>query len=122
MKAKGYKVNELKMLKLCLFFVALMALATFSRAKSAVVGSPNVLFIVIDDMNDWTTLFDKSNPIKTPNLERLAARGMFFSHAYSVVPGCNPSRAAVLTGYKPETTECFENKGKTDWYKTKPES
>ncbi|MCB1123080.1 MAG: hypothetical protein KJT03_16115 [Verrucomicrobiae bacterium] len=36
---------------------------------------PNVLFIAIDDMNDWTTLFVKSNPIQTPNLERLAKRG-----------------------------------------------
>ncbi len=33
---------------------------------------PNILFIAIDDMNDWTTLFDQSNPIQTPNLERLA--------------------------------------------------
>ncbi|MBN12422.1 MAG: choline-sulfatase, partial [Opitutaceae bacterium] len=36
---------------------------------------PNVLFIAIDDMNDWTTLFDPNNPIQTPNLERLASRG-----------------------------------------------
>lgn len=96
--------------------------ALSAQAFAGAAQKPNVLFIVIDDMNDWTTLFDKSNPIKTPNLERLAARGMFFSHAYSVVPGCNPSRAAVLTGYKPETTQCFENKGTTDWYKTKPDA
>ena len=44
--------------------------------------NPNILFIAIDDMNDWTTLFDKNNPIQTPNLERLAARGAFFEKAY----------------------------------------
>ena len=43
---------------------------------------PDVLFIAIDDMNDWSTLFDPKNPIKTPNLERLAQRGMFFGKAY----------------------------------------
>jgi hypothetical protein len=42
----------------------------------------DILFIAIDDMNDWTTLFDKNNPIQTPNLERLAARGAFFEKAY----------------------------------------
>ncbi len=87
-------------------------------------GKPNVLFIAIDDMNDWSTLFDKHNPIKTPNLERLAARGMLFSRAYAAVPACNPSRAAILTGYRPETTQCFDNGGKdnSDWYKTRPDA
>jgi hypothetical protein len=42
----------------------------------------DILFIAIDDMNDWTTLFDKNNPIQTPNLERLAARGAFVEKAY----------------------------------------
>ena len=70
---------------------------------------PNVLFIAIDDMNDWTTLFDKDNPIKTPNLERLAARGCFFSRAYCAAPGCNPSRTAILTGLRPTTSGVYSN-------------
>ena len=98
-------------MKMLTLIASLTLGALSAQAFAGAAQKPNVLFIVIDDMNDWTTLFDKSNPIMTPNLERLAARGMFFSHAYSVVPGCNPSRAAVLTGYKPETTQCFENKG-----------
>jgi arylsulfatase A-like enzyme len=70
---------------------------------------PDVLFIAIDDMNDWTTLFDKDNPIKTPNLERLAARGCFFTRAYCAAPGCNPSRTAVLTGLKPTSSGVYNN-------------
>ena len=62
---------------------------------------PNILFIAIDDMNDWTTLFDPANPIRTPNLERLAERGAFFTHAYTASPGCNPSRTALMTGLAP---------------------
>ena len=71
---------------------------------------PNVLFIAIDDMNDWTTLFDPSNPIQTPNLQRLAARGTFFNKAYCVSPACNPSRTAILTGLHPSTTGVYGNK------------
>ena len=62
---------------------ALGCARAFAAAKPE-TPKPNVLFIAIDDMNDWTTLFDKSNPIKTPNLERLAARGMFFSRGIGV--------------------------------------
>jgi len=70
---------------------------------------PNVLFIAIDDMNDWTTLFDRDNPIKTPNLERLAERGTFFTHAYCAVPACTPSRTAILSGYSPMTSGSYVN-------------
>ena len=81
--------------------------------------SPNVFFIAIDDMNDWTTLFDPNNPIKTPNLERLAARGCFFSKAYCAVPGCNPSRTALLTGLLPTTSGVYVNR--TPWRKALPD-
>lgn len=75
----------------------------------------NVLFIAIDDMNDWTTLFDKSNPIKTPNLERLAEQGTFFSKAYCNSPACNPSRASVLSGTRPSSNGVYGNR--SDWKK-----
>ena len=70
---------------------------------------PDVLFIAIDDMNDWTTLFDKNNPIQTPNLERLAARGTFFNRAYCASPGCNPSRTAIMSGLRPTTSGVYHN-------------
>jgi arylsulfatase A-like enzyme len=107
---------------LAVLLAGIMTATLAEAAMSAAEKKPNVLFIVIDDMNDWTTLLDKSNPIKVPNMERLAARGMLFSRGYCVVPGCNPSRAAVLTGYRPETTQCFDNGGKSDWYKTRPDA
>jgi arylsulfatase A-like enzyme len=86
-----------------------------SRAESA---RPNVLFIAIDDMNDWTTLFDKSNPIKTPNLERLADQGTFFARAYCNSPACNPSRASVLSGVRPSTSGVYNNS--SNWNKAMP--
>ena len=50
----------------------LCLLATLAEVEAA---KPNVLFIVIDDMNDWISLLNPQSPIKTPNLERLAKRG-----------------------------------------------
>ncbi len=73
-------------------------------AAGAADRKPDVLFIAIDDMNDWTTLFDKNNPIQTPNLERLAARGTFFNRAYCTSALCNPSRTAIMTGLRPTTS------------------
>lgn len=70
---------------------------------------PNILFIAIDDMNDWTTLFDENNPIKTPNLQRLAKRGTFFDRAYCAAPACCPSRAAVMTGIAPHKSKVYAN-------------
>lgn len=63
---------------------------------------PNVVFILADDLG-WsdTTLFRTTRFYKTPNIERLAARGMTFSRAYSSSPLCSPTRASVLTGLSP---------------------
>lgn len=87
------------------------AAAKPTARKSKIVNrkSPDVLFIAIDDMNDWTTLFDAKNPIQTPNLKRLAARGTFFNRAYCASPGCNPSRTAIMTGYRPTTSGVYGN-------------
>jgi arylsulfatase A-like enzyme len=65
-------------------------------------------------------LFDKDNPIRTPHLERLAARGAFFTHAYCASPGCNPSRTAIMTGLRPSTSGVYENRH--PWRKALPKA
>jgi len=82
-------------------------------------SSPDVLFVVIDDLNDWISLLDETAPIQTPNLERLAARGMLFSKAYCVSAACNPSRAAVMTGLRPSTSGVYGNR--SDWRAAVPD-
>ena len=72
---------------------------------------PNVLFIAIDDLNDWVGFLGGHPNAKTPNLDRLANRGAYFTKAYTVSPICGPSRASVLTGMRPETTGVYHNKG-----------
>jgi arylsulfatase A-like enzyme len=88
-----------------------MPLASASEGTPA--ARPNVLFIAIDDMNDGISLFSKNRPFKTPNLERLASRGVFFSRAYCSSPACNPSRASILTGKRPHRTGVYHNAA--DW-------
>ena len=65
----------------------------------------NVVFILADDLG-WsdTTLHGTTKFYQTPNLERLAARGMTFTRAYSASPLCSPTRSAILTGLSPART------------------
>src|SRR5690606_21366512 len=96
--------------------IALAVTACTDRRNS----KPNVLFIAVDDLNDWITLFDPRNPIRTPNIERLAAKGALFTHAYCSSPACNPSRASLLTGKRPHKTGIYGNK--SDWRGALPEA
>ena len=70
---------------------------------------PNVLFIAVDDLNDWTNFLGGYRGVKTPNLDSLAARGTFFSRAYCSAPACNPSRASLLCGIRPSTSGVYYN-------------
>jgi len=63
---------------------------------------PNILLILADDLG-WadTTLYGKTSLYETPNIERLAERGMTFSNAYAASPICSPTRASIMTGQNP---------------------
>ena len=102
-----------------LFTAVLLLVANELAPCLAAAKQPDVLFIVVDDLNDWNSLLDDSSPIRCPNLERLAKRGMLFTRAYCMSAACNPSRAATLTGLRPTTTGVYGNK--SDWRKAVPE-
>lgn len=65
---------------------------------------PNILFIAIDDQNDWIGALGGHPQAKTPHIDRLASRGTLFANAHCQAPLCNPSRASLLTGFRPSTT------------------
>jgi len=85
------------------------AAATARPALAAPGARPNVLFIAVDDLNDWVGLLDGYPGVRTPNLDRLARRGVLFTRAYCPAPACNPSRASLLTGKLPSTTGVYHN-------------
>jgi uncharacterized sulfatase len=75
---------------------------------------PNVLFIIVDDLNVALGSYLESEPrpqyatAKTPNLDRLAAEGIRFEHAYVQNPLCNPSRASLLSGLRPPALDVYD--------------
>jgi arylsulfatase A-like enzyme len=97
------------------------ALATFvllgtipaTSARAAAAERPNILFIAIDDLNDWVHHLGGHPQGTTPNIDRLAQRGVTFANAHCAAPLCNPSRAALLSGLRPSTSGVYNNA--TDW-------
>jgi len=68
---------------------------------------PNVLFLAVDDMNDWVGCLDSTPQAITPNIDRLAARGVNFTNAHTAGVFCAPSRTAIFTGQYASTTGCY---------------
>lgn len=84
-----------------LIFVLSLMLCSFSYAQDK---NYNVLFIAVDDLNDYVSLLEDYPGIKTPNLDKFSEEAITFTKAYTAAPVCNPSRSAVLTGLSPVKT------------------
>jgi iduronate 2-sulfatase len=92
--------------RLWLGMLALLSVAAPSPAQPA-RQRPNVLLIMADDLNN--DLGTYGHPIvRTPNIDRLASRGLRFDRAYNQFPLCNPSRASLMTGLRPDTIRIYE--------------
>lgn len=95
-----------------LFGLLLLLTVFFSRGmqvEAAEKPQPNVLFIAVDDLNDWISCLGGHPDCKTPNIDRLAARGLLFTNSHCAAPACNPSRAALLTGIRPSSSGVYLN-------------
>lgn len=98
--------------------LALLSLSVVCQSASA-TERPNVLMIVVDDMNDWVGCLGGHPDVKTPNIDRLAKRGLLFTNAHVAAPVCNPSRVATLTGRRPSSTGIYGNE--TSWIEALPD-
>jgi len=98
--------------------LTLAFLSLFGSAISAEVKKPNILFISIDDQNDWIGCLGGHPQAKTPNIDALAKQGTVFLNAHCQSPLCNPSRTSLMTGLRPSTTGIY---GLSPWIRDVPE-
>ncbi|MDA7667311.1 sulfatase [Akkermansiaceae bacterium] len=90
----------------------------FMSVGSACAKQPNVLFLAVDDMNDWIGSLGATPRAITPNLDKLAARGVNFSNAHTPGVYCAPARAAIFSGQYASTTGCYRS---SDYFTDHPE-
>ena len=89
--------------------VAFLSIIIVLMASVRADDRPHVLFIAIDDLNDWVGCLGGHSQAKTPHIDRLAARGVLFTNAHCAAPACNPSRAAVFSGRMAWNTGVWSN-------------
>ncbi|NQU51516.1 MAG: sulfatase [Bacteroidetes bacterium] len=94
----------------------LIAICSVAKEKQ----QPNVLFVAFDDLNDWQGCLFGHPQTYTPNINRLAEKGVLFTNAHCAGTMCCPSRASMITGLRPSTTGIYKNTDTPlDLYKNK---
>lgn len=92
------------------FVLALSILFVFTACKTEEKKTPtrpNILFIAVDDLNDWIGVMGGHPQAQTPNMDKLASRGVLFNNAQCQSPVCNPSRASLMTSLYPSTSGIY---------------
>lgn len=100
-----------------ILMASILVVSTLTQAASA-TAKPNILFIAVDDLNDWIAPLGGHPQVITPNFDRLASMGVTFTNAHCQSVLCNPSRTSVLTGLRPTTTGVY---GLSPWFRSVPE-
>lgn len=91
------------------FVLITLSITTASAIDAAETIRPNVLFIAMDDLNDWIGCMGGHPQTITPNLDRLAKSGVLFTNAHCAAPACNPSRISVFSGIAPNVSGVYAN-------------
>ena len=89
------------------FFLLITIQFYFSCTKNS--HQYNVLFIAVDDLNDWVGFMDGNQQTQTPHMDNFADKAMVFDNAHCPAPLCSPSRTAVMSGVRPSTSGIYNN-------------
>ncbi len=89
------------------FAIGILLSFAFAASGLQAAEKPNILFIAIDDQNDWFGCLGGHPQAQTPNIDRLASQGTLFTNAHCQSPLCNPCRTSLLTGLRPSTTGIY---------------
>jgi arylsulfatase A-like enzyme len=108
-------VNRISLRVVRPLLCAVLLSAPAAAHPAAAAAKPNVVFIAIDDQNDWIGHLGGHPLAKTPHLDRLAARGTTFLNAHCQAPLCNPSRTSLMLSLRPTTTGVY---GLAPWFRT----
>lgn len=100
-----HKLHQMKPIMRIATVVWILSLAAiFANSANR---KPNILFIAIDDQNDWIGHMGGHPLVRTPHIDTLAARGTAFLNAHCQAPLCNPSRTSVMFGLRPTSTGIY---------------
>ena len=102
--------KQTTILLLAVSLLCLVGKASEGKDSGQQDGKPNILFIAIDDLNDWTGMLKGNPQAKTPHMDQLASNGMVFTNAHCAAPACGPSRAALMSGIRPSTSGNYVNR------------
>ncbi len=96
-------------MKKSLSILSVLAFLAVAACNPENVQKPNVLFITVDDLNDWLGITKAHPLVKTPNLDRFFESAVYFSNAHCATPICQASRNAMLSGMAPSSTGWYSN-------------
>lgn len=98
----------MKITSLRVYLLSLLSIATIAAVQGQAV-KPNIIFIVVDDLNDYTSDLEGLPAVETPNISRISANGTVFTNAVCSSPLCCPSRTSFLTGKAAEYTGVYSS-------------
>ena len=95
-------------------WVLLLAMILGPAPSAWAQDPPNVLFIAIDDLNDWVGHLEGHPQARTPNIDQLMDRSVVFTNAHCTAPVCASSRSSIMSGLRPSTTGWYTNQSRAN--------